>query len=177
MGFNIQKAISATDFEQVGRLYRAFSDWQAATYQDVNYLLEDFYAAIESDIAALPGEYGPPSGCLLLAWVEGVAAGTVALKDCGSRICEMKRMFVLAGSQGQGIGRALVENLLEEARKLGYVRMRLETGPRQLAAQKLYAAMGFQEIEPYYDLGIPEEVFAQLPQDIQRGLIFMEYRL
>ena len=177
MVLKIRPARSADELDHVRRLYRGFIDWQTKTYHDVNFLLQDFYQAVEADIASLPGEYAPPGGSLVLAWVDGKAAGTGALMFFGEQTCELKRMFVSAKFQGHGIGRAMVEFLIQEARSLGYERMVLETGPRQLAAQKLYVGMGFREIEPYYDLEIPDEVIAKLPEDIQRGVIFMEMHL
>lgn len=178
MDLEIRQADSEEDFNQVRELYRSFLDWMTQTYHDVLFLLDGFYAAVKADSKALPGAYAPPRGCLLVAWIDGAAVGTVALQDFGGSTCEMKRMFVSTSAQGNGVGRALVERILEKARKLGYDRMVLETGPRQLAAQRLYARSGFQEIRPYYDfdLGIQEDVFASLPEDIQAGVTFMEFR-
>lgn len=179
MNLEIRQANSEDDFDQVRILYRGFMDWMTQTYLDVLYLLDDFFAAVEADSASLPGVYGPPHGRLLLAQINGVAAGTVALQNFGGDTCEMKRMFVSTSAQGNGVGRALVDQILEEARRMGYERMVLETGPRQLAAQRLYVRAGFQEIEPYYNYGpdIPEDVIASLPEDIQKGVTFMEYKL
>lgn len=174
MQLDIRYALSTVDLEQVTRLYRAYWDWLAQTYHEIVFLLQDVYQDIEAEISALPGEYGPPAGCLLLAWVDGTAAGTVALRDNGAGTCEMKRMFVAPEFQGQGIGRALVNQLLQEAHQLGYVRMRLETGPRQRAAQNLYRQLGFRETEALDEFDIPSEIFNQLPKDLQRGEVYME---
>jgi GNAT superfamily N-acetyltransferase len=170
----IRPAFSSADYDQVAKFYRAYLNWQTNTYHDVVFLLEDFFAAIESDIASLPGVYAPPAGCLLLAWIDGVAAGTGALKDHGNGTCELMRMYVASEVYGRGIGRALGDRLLDEARALGYGRIVLVTGPRQYAAQKLYTSLGFQEIAPFNDNEIPPEVIAQLPEDLQRGVISME---
>jgi putative acetyltransferase len=174
MNLEIRYALSSSDYEQVGRLYRSYWVWLTHMYHEIVFLLEDVHQAIEAEIASLPGEYGPPSGCLLLARVDGAVAGTVALRDCGAGICEMKRLFVVPELHGKRIGRTLVERLLQEARRLGYTRMTLETGPRQLAAQNLYRQLGFQEIEPLDEPDLPPEVFDQLPADLQRGEVIME---
>jgi GNAT superfamily N-acetyltransferase len=79
----------------------------------------------------------------------------------------MKSMFVDSQHLGKGIGRALAEAILQEARFIGYTRMRLDTGPRQIAAQTLYRSLGFREIEPYYEL----------PQELKEIAIFMELTL
>jgi len=93
-----------------------------------------------------------------VAYYDDVPAGTVALRDLGDQICEMKAMFVEPQYHGKGIGRALAEALIEQARMIGYTKMRLDTGPRQIAAQTLYRSLGFQNIEPYYEL--PDELVA-----------------
>jgi len=64
----------------------------------------------------------------------------------------MKRMFVYTQFHGKGVGRALAEALINEARALGYRTMRLDTSVRQSEAKSLYHRLGFQRIEPYYEL-------------------------
>lgn len=101
------------------------------------------------ELKSLPGKYGPPQGCLLLARMGDVVIGCVAFQALSSSICEMKRMFVLPDYQGQGVGFRLVERLLLEAQKLDYQLMRLDTHPSMLKAAKLYQSMGFYSIERY----------------------------
>jgi putative acetyltransferase len=148
MHVEIRIAQSATDLEQVRRLYRGFADWQAKTYVDGYFLRPDFFDDLAAEIAALPGNYAPPAGCLLLAWVADLAVGTGAIQDCGNGLSALKGMFVSTDFQGQGIGKLLVERLLAEARSRGYTHINLKTGPRQVAAQKLYIDMGFERVEP-----------------------------
>jgi ribosomal protein S18 acetylase RimI-like enzyme len=73
----------------------------------------------------------------------------VALRPLQNDICEMKRLFVLPQYQGRGIGRALAGSVIEEARNLGYKRMRLDTVESMQAAQKLYISLGFKTINAY----------------------------
>src|SRR5262249_38191157 len=115
----------------------------------------------------LPGKYAPPKGRLLLAQKDDQAAGCVALRDLGQNIAEMKRMFLPIPFRGQGIGRALTNRLLLEARAAGYERMRLDTSRRQMEALSLYESVGFKRIPPYYDL----------PREMQDWLVFMELKL
>jgi ribosomal protein S18 acetylase RimI-like enzyme len=74
----------------------------------------------------------------------------------GDHIFEMKRLFVLPRLHGKGVGRALVHELLNQARSAGYTKMQLETNIKQKAAQGLYRNIGFEEIPPYYEL--PKDV-------------------
>ena len=46
---------------------------------------------------------------------------------------------------------ALLRTLEESARALGYASARLDTGPKQVTAQRLYRAAGYVEIAPYND--------------------------
>ena len=162
----ISQADTDTQLQQVRDLRRAYLAWQRQTYHERLDLLEKYFdpKALEAELASLPGKFAPPAGRLLLAYEEGIPAGTVALRELGNQICEMKSMFVEPQFHGKGIGRALAEALIEHARAVGYRSMRLDTGPRQIAAQALYRSLGFQTIEPYYEL----------PHELVEHMFFME---
>ena len=89
------------------------------------------------------------------------------MRGMGHRMCEMKQMFVSTQFRGKGMGRALATTLIDDARALGYVQMRLSTGVRQVAAQGLYRSLGFQGIPAYHEV----------PESIRSVLLFMELRL
>lgn len=108
------------------------------------------FQGFDGEMVAFPGKYAPPSGVVLLAKVDGIPAGVVALRPLEDEgVCEMKRMWVIPSHQGKGIGRMLCDRLYAEARRLGYRRMRLDTVARAEAANHLYRSEGFREIEPY----------------------------
>lgn len=115
----------------------------------------------ESEVASLPGEYGPPRGRILLARVGGELAGCVALRPWGEGRCEMKRMYVRPQFRGAGAGRALAGAVMEEARAIGYESMRLDTVPGMDAALGLYRSLGFREIPPYRHNPIPGAVYLE----------------
>ena len=110
------------------------------------------FQGFEAELAALPGEYVPPTGSLLLAIEDGNVAGCVAFRPLSDRICEIKRLFVRDQYRGYGIGRALLLNLIDKAREGGYEKMRLDSWPPKMEkAIAMYASHGFVEIERYND--------------------------
>jgi len=103
----------------------------------------------EEELNSLPGKYGPPDGVLILALIDDKAAVCVALRKISEDIREMKRLYVRDSYRGFGIGRKLVNTIIENAIKLNYKYMRLDTLPTMKEAQSLYTSMGFYDIEPY----------------------------
>ncbi len=136
----IRAARTATDLAEARRLFREYADSLG-----FDLAFQDF----ERELADLPGEYDAPAGALLLAAVDGAFAGCVALRPLGEGACEMKRLYARPAFRGAGVGRALAEAVLAEARRIGYARMRLDTVPAMTAAIGLYRSLGFHTIEPY----------------------------
>ncbi|VTR99291.1 acetyltransferase family protein : GCN5-related N-acetyltransferase OS=Acidovorax ebreus (strain TPSY) GN=Dtpsy_0284 PE=4 SV=1: Acetyltransf_1 [Gemmata massiliana] len=140
--------------------------------QTVRVLFQDYADALGIDLgfqnfaeelAGLPGKYAPPSGCILLAEVDGQPAGVVALKPLEGNACEMKRLYVRSPFRKEGVGRTLAERIIQEAKQLGYRRIRLDTiAPIMGKAVALYRALGFEEIPPYCDNPVPGAVFMEL---------------
>lgn len=103
----------------------------------------------EREVSALPGDYEPPDGCLLLASDGAEILGCVGVRRFKAGICEMKRLYVRPAARGRGAGRTLVEAAIRFARSAGYREMRLDTLPSMSSAQALYRELGFVDIPPY----------------------------
>ena len=117
----------------------------------------------DKELAELPGDYEPPSGRLLLATYETELAGCVALHKLDEEICEMKRLYVRPKFRGKGLGRALAETIINEARAIGYKRMRLDTvEPVMKDAVAMYRRVGFKEIAPYRPNPMPGTLYMEL---------------
>jgi GNAT superfamily N-acetyltransferase len=157
------------DYPAVAELMRAFIRWHYNRHASDRVMIESYFDedAFEAELSSLPGYYGPPAGALLVAEEEGHVVGCVALKGLDQDRCEMKRLFVEAASHGTGAGQALARTIIERARALGYSKMMLDTGPKQLEAQGLYRKLGFRDAEAYYDMS-PE---------LRSWLVFMELDL
>ena len=152
----ISQAESAAQIEQARMLFQEY-----AASLDFHLCFQSF----DKELAELPGDYAPPQGRLLLAEQDGKLAGCVALHKIGDGICEMKRLYVRPEFRGKALGRALAERVIEEARALGYARMRLDTIVGKMdAAIALYRALGFRQVPPYRENPIA-------------GAIYMEFEL
>jgi len=101
------------------------------------------------ELDALPGEYAPPGGALLVAFCAGQPAGCVAMRLLRGSVCEMKRLYVRHQFRGKGVGRGLAERAIASARVCGYRAMRLDTVPWMHEAMALYRSLGFVPISPY----------------------------
>lgn len=150
--FHIAPVRTADDLAATIGLFRAY-----AASLDVDLAYQDF----EGEMAAMPGQYAPPAGELLLArGAEGRPIGCVGLRPITpSGCCEMKRLYVAPDGRGSGLGKALVDALVRAAARIGYREMRLDTLPSMAEAQALYRKLGFEVIAPYYDTPVAGTIF------------------
>jgi putative acetyltransferase len=142
------------DLDTVRALFREYQAWLG---------LDLCFQSFEDELAALPGRYAPPAGRLLLAEHDGAVVGVVASREIGPGVCEMKRLFVRPAAHGLGIGRALAEQLIDEARAAGFRAMRLDTiADRMAPAVALYERLGFRDIPAYTHNPVPSVRYMEL---------------
>jgi ribosomal protein S18 acetylase RimI-like enzyme len=172
---SIYQVSSAEDLSTIGDLFSAY-----AASLPINLSYQNF----SHELSSLPGKYDPKSGgALLLArstvpssdsgsssnshsssnsstppTPSGAALGCVALRAFEPPLCcEMKRLYVTESGRGQGIGKKLLARVVQAARDLGYREIRLDTLRTMHTAIAMYRAVGFREIEPYYETPILAE--------------------
>ena len=104
----------------------------------------------EEEIKDLNHKYGSPKGRIYLCYVDSQLAGIICVHPIMENDCEMKRFYVRKEYRHLGIGRTLIEKLLEESKKIGYHYMYLDTLSTLTSANHLYQRYGFQEIPAYY---------------------------
>ena len=150
----ITQATTPNDVDQARELFR---EYEAAL--GISLCFQNF----EQELANLPGDYAPPQGRLLLAREFDQLLGCIALRAVGPTTCEMKRLFVRPEYRDRRLGRVLVEAIIEEARKIGYTHMRLDTIRGKMdRAIALYHSIGFIEIPPYYNTPVDTTTFMEL---------------
>ncbi|HEX8027786.1 MAG TPA: GNAT family N-acetyltransferase [Vicinamibacterales bacterium] len=135
----------AGDIPEVREMLKEYVNWIG---------LDLAFQEIDEEVAGLPGDYAPPRGALLVVPDGNRLVAMIALRPIDQRICEMKRLFVRPEARSRGLAWQLVNAILEDARRLKYEEIRLDTLPMMGDAQKLYVAMGFVDIAPYYDTPI-----------------------
>lgn len=149
----------------VKEMLREYVDWafsfmkesaQAPTFKDVEREMEEF-----------PGPFTPPTGRFLVAEMNGIPIGFVALQRVDDRVGEVKRLYVTPAGRGQKIGSLLVARLIEEAREIGYEELILDSHGSMQSAHKVYRNAGFM------DCGAPEG----FPAWLAPRVVFMKMSL
>ncbi len=150
--YTIHPVRSPTDLNATITLITAYADWL-----NLDLSFQDF----STEMANMPGKYTPPTGELLLARDEdGAPIGCVGLRPTPvPGICEMKRLYIPPEGRGRGIGKALVNAVVEVARGLGYKEMKLDTLSSMTAAIGLYRQAGFVVCDAYYENPLMDVVF------------------
>jgi GNAT superfamily N-acetyltransferase len=108
------------------------------------------YTGLELDGATMPkagpSELGPPDGSFIVGWSDGREVCCGGYKRLPDGACEIKRMYVAEEARGRGVARRLLRELERRAGEHGYTIARLDTGPRQPHARRLYKSAGYAEI-------------------------------
>lgn len=120
------------------------------------------YQGFTAELATLPSPYTPPHGTLLIAQIDNETAGCVALRRLDDATGEMKRLYVRPAFRGHGLGKCLVEAVIQAARSAGYTALRLDTLASMETALGLYRKLGFIEISAYNSGYLPGTQFYEL---------------
>jgi GNAT superfamily N-acetyltransferase len=161
----VRAAIGEADLQAVRTLMREYAAHLAESAARIC-----LGAGYEAELAGLPAPYVTPGG-LLLAEVGGHTAGCVAIKPVVPRgaansegqALEVKRLWVRPGFRGLRLGLQLIEAAVSHARAAGSTAMYLDTVPAAMPeANRLYAALGFQQVARYNDNPVADVAFFRL---------------
>jgi carbonic anhydrase len=152
-GMAIREAAGTLDLVQARELFAEYAQWLGVDLSFQNF---------SEELDSLPGAYARPRGRLLLADVDGQAAGCAALREFDAHSGEIKRLWVRPAFRHRCMGRLLVKHLIEAAQDIGYRRLLLDTLPPMAAAQALYRSFRFREIPAYYHNPIPGAAYFAL---------------
>ena len=163
--FQIIRASEEEHAQPIRELFWEYLQWANAKVEENFGVSFDIVAMLEEDMNMLE-KFMPPRGRLLLAYVEDQPMGIACLKALTNNVGEVKRMYVRPQARKKGLGRSLLNHLLEEARQMGYGRIRLDSARFMREAHQLYRTSGFQEIEAYEG--------SEIPKEFQNHWLFME---
>lgn len=106
---------------------------------------------VDRELQELHREYNDPVGALLLAMDKsaGTGVGCIGVRKFDARAAELKRMYILPSHRSLGLGKKLLRMALEEAKRLGYTTVLLDSDSRMQTAIGLYRAFGFEPIDAY----------------------------
>jgi len=121
--------------------------------------LELFYSEVDSrfesgydpdrSLPAPADDFAPPTGAFLVASVDGKSVGCGGVRRISERVGSIRRMWVAEDVRGLGVGRRMLGALEEEARRLGFRIVRLETNRALGEAIAMYRKAGYREVPPF----------------------------
>lgn len=167
---------SPAEGEAARALVAEYLHWVAGVAQAEYGLAFDVDAMLRSDLDDA-GKFYPPSGRFYLVEAGGVPAGIGCLKQLAPGVGELQRMYVQPQRRGAGAGRLLLLRLLDDARALGYARVRLESLKALAAAHGLYRSAGFRDIAPYAQNSMRDYQAAAALDAYRGSAVFMELEL
>lgn len=148
----IRQAESPRDIAAVRVLWREY--WES-------FGLPIDFQGFGEELEGLPGVYGAEGGALLLATYQKEPAGTIALRRLAlrrgevKRCGEVKRLYLRPQFRGRGLGRRLLEAVMDEACTLGYESLYADTLPAMTDALSLYERVGFYRVKAYSETPTP----------------------
>jgi GNAT superfamily N-acetyltransferase len=141
--------VSTLRFERCDPEERPASDLLAEMRTELNDVYETFSRLDNPPLQ--PDELRAPGGSYLVGYRGDDAVAGGGLRRLGQGVAEIKRMFVRPAARSRGVARLLLQALEDEARALGYVAVRLDTGPKQVHGLALYRSAGYVDVLPYND--------------------------
>jgi GNAT superfamily N-acetyltransferase len=161
---NVTEATTAEQLAEFDDLVDEFKKWDSAMSREIGLDVDTILDFL----------YTPPADAeraseqrVFLATAEGRIAGCGALKRLSADVAELTRVYVRPEFRGKGVGKAIVEVILANARTQGYRTICLETAIFMKEAHALYRSFGFRDTAPFRDV----------PENLKHAELFMELGL
>lgn len=119
--------------DEVIQLFKEYTGMIMSQSDEVREVLKSQH--FEDELADINKKYGFPSGRLYIAADYDRVAGCAGLTRNDDSYCEIKRLYVRPEYRGQHISRLLMDQIIEDARDIGYKYMRLDTFQRTAETQ------------------------------------------
>ena len=153
--------ISAVEMpERLAPLFAAYQKWLIDNEPELQIVLNG--KGYDDELEHLPEKYAAPAGAIYILTADGEDIGCIALRKIDEKTCEVKRVFLQMDYRGLGLGKMMMEQVIEDARRAGYREMVLDTLPIMTGACGLYDRMGFVPTEKYNDNPLPYAIYRKL---------------
>jgi GNAT superfamily N-acetyltransferase len=153
----VREADLSVDLGAIERLWLSHLTAVHAEFSKRHGTVTDPRAVADHDIASID-EYRPPAGLLLLAFDGRLAVGTGSLVCLSPGTGEIRRMYVSPDYRRRGIGRAILDALIDAAQRSAYQRILLDSPEFAFAAHALYRSAGFRDTGPFPECDVPDEL-------------------
>lgn len=153
----VRPAIPEMDDSEILRLHLEYFAWARSMVTNATFAKFDNVYTEEGARAAL-NQFRVPGGQLLIAEIGGTAVGTGALRPISQRVAELKRIYVRERFRRQGVGGAILDELIRLARASRFERLVLSSAPFMEAARRLYPSRGFRPVPPFPESDVPDEL-------------------
>ncbi len=140
MNVSFHMASTSQQFKTARLLFEEY-----ATALNVDLCFQGF----DEELKTLHVQYNLPKGCLVIVHENEKVIGCAAIREFENTTCELKRMYLKPECRGKSIGKKLLQHMIDKAKELGYLTMRLDTLPQMKEALQLYRKFGFCEIDSY----------------------------
>ena len=158
MGIKMVYAYDHT--EEVSQLFTEYTDMLIENDSSFQKYLD--IQNYSDEMEHLESKYGLPEGRLYLDYCDEELAGCIGLRKIDNQNCEMKRLYVRPKFRGRKIGNLLVEKIIDDAKKIGYSHMLLDTLPFLKSAIHMYKKYGFYAISSYNDSPMDTSIYMKL---------------
>lgn len=155
------KIIPAYDFpKEISILFSEYTEMLIAGDSSFQKYLD--IQNYDEELKHLDIKYGLPNGRLYIAFYDRELAGCIGLRKIDEWNCEMKRLYVRPAFRGKNIGNKLIQQIIKDAKEIGYTHMLLDTLPFLESAIHMYKAYGFYEIPSYNDSPMNTSIYMKL---------------